>query len=81
MIATGRLAKDRKDEAVAFMMSLPDKTDFAVDGKDTGKSAARWFKDFVLSLGKPEFAKELPDLDFSSEQKDSGQLTDLSRHV
>ena len=92
LIAKGRLPKDKKDEAVAFMMSLPagndEKADFTIgEGDDQNKktfSSVQWFKDLCTSIKPADFTTDLPDdgknvNDFARD--DDGKLMDLTGHV
>jgi len=87
MIAKGKITKDRKNEAVGFMASLPsgETADFSIeaDGKKQTYSPVDWFKDFVKGLPATEFTRELPageTRDFSRSVKKE-QLVDLSNKV
>lgn len=87
MVAKGKLPKERKDEVVAFMSSLPsgDTADFSIeaDGKKQTYNTVEWFKDFVKGLPEPEFTRELPageTRDFSRGAK-AEKLVDLSHKV
>lgn len=88
VIATGKLPKERKQEMVGFMASLPsgETADFSVetDGATKKYSPVEWFKDFVKGLPVPEFTRELPvgtAKDFSRETSGTGKLVDLSHKV
>lgn len=86
LIATGKLPKDRKDEAVAFMMTLPTgkSADFTWgDGDDEKGSSVGWFQDFVAGLAGADFVNDLPAgeaKDFSAREKPAA-LVDLSHQV
>ncbi len=88
LIVTGKLPKDRKDEAVAFMMSLPagndEKADFAIGEGESKKTfyAVQWFKDFASSISPATFTTDLPEdgqQDFNHDNE--GKLVDLTGHV
>lgn len=86
MIATGKLPKERKDEAVAFMMTLPagESADFSWgDGDDQKGSSAQWFQDFVGDIAAPDFVHDLPagEVKDFSRKAESGELVDLSHQV
>jgi len=86
LIATGKLAKDKKDEVVNFMMTLPvdaNQADFSWgDGDDQKGSSAQWFMDFASQLPVPDFVGDLPgDKKDFSRQAGSGELVDLSHQV
>lgn len=86
LIAAGKLPKDRKDEAVAFMMTLPTgkSADFAWgDGDKEKGSSVDWFQDFVAGMASPDFVNDLPageTKDFSTKET-PGALVDLSHQV
>lgn len=86
MVAKGKITKDRKDEVVGFMSSLPESSaDFSVeaDGATKTYNPVEWFKDFVKSLPAAEFTQELPPgetRDFSRSGKKE-KLVDLSNKV
>ncbi len=86
MIATGKLAKDRKDEAVAFLMTLPsgESADFSWGDEDKEKgSSAAWFQEFVAGLPAADFVRDLPageTKDFAGNKK-PGAMVDLSHQV
>ena len=72
-IQKGRLSAGKKDEVVAFMMTLPadDTADFSwsADEKTISGAICGWFKDFISNLPKADFLEELPEgeqHDFSS---------------
>jgi hypothetical protein len=92
MVATGKIAAERKNEVVSFMESLPDgeQADFSVeiDGTKRTISPADWFKGFVRGLPAADFTRDLPAGPQQGQQSgqdfvrdDKGQLVDLARHV
>jgi len=86
MIAKGKITKDRKDEVVGFMSSLPEgSADFSVeaDGATKTYNPVEWFKDFVKTLPAADFTRDLPEgegKDFSRSGK-TKKLVDLSNKV
>ncbi len=88
LIATGKLPKGKKDEVVAFMMTLPaekEQADFSWgDGDDQKGEAAQWFMDFACGIPVPDFVRDLPEgetEDFSRRTDKGGGLVDLSHQV
>lgn len=87
MVAKGKLPKERQDEVVGFMTSLPAgaAADFSItaDGATKTYSPVDWFKDFVKGLPAAEFTRELPVgtvKDFTR-NAGKGKLVDLSHKV
>ncbi|MBU1565576.1 MAG: hypothetical protein KJ630_08100 [Proteobacteria bacterium] len=89
MIAEGKLPKDRKDEVIGFMTSLPTgaAADFSVETEGNTKktfSPVLWFKDFVKGLPTADFTRQLPDGvvdDFGRPGTQKTKLVDLSHKV
>ncbi len=85
MVEKGKLPKERKEEAVSFLLSLPaeESADFSWGEGEAKKtsSSAIWFMNFVRALPKPELLRELPaGADFALDEA-KGRLADLTKKV
>lgn len=85
MVEKGKLAKERKEEAVSFLCSLPanESADFSWGDGDARKTStsAVWFMDFIRALPEPQFLRELPaGADFALDEG-QGRRVDLTTKV